>query len=244
MGSIFLFTTGNARVKQPSLDVVMWENYVDSLNANGHMGGIQSPGMDGTFRGWPLTWEPMVNSPGTWLVAKRTDLITEEKARILYSLAWLSVVLANVRNQLFFRLFPVQSYTANKLLEQIGRYALVANGVRDFLEVQPSGVREPWLSSSDEHGRCTQCAAIWRKPGEGFCALVVVVNKKFETSSTTFTLEGAEHFPGASSATLQRVDGFGQAAFRQGRLEITQDAYDTHVYLTHCADEPAYVSLV
>merc|ERR1711920_297511 len=56
----YTFTTANARVPAPSLDIVMVENYVDSLSKNAHTGGTDAPGMDGSFGRWPLTWEPIV----------------------------------------------------------------------------------------------------------------------------------------------------------------------------------------
>ena len=41
-------------VPAPSLDVVMMENYAAELQNDASHG----------FRGWPLTWEPVVNCPG------------------------------------------------------------------------------------------------------------------------------------------------------------------------------------
>lgn len=230
----YTFTTANARIPAPSLDLVMIENYVDSLSSNAHTGGVDSPGMDGSFGGWPLTWEPIVNCPGPWLIAQRNDLSDAEKALNMYSMSWLSAVLANLPQQLYFRLFPLPADPIyERILAQVGRYAKVARQVQDFLFAPPSGVPEPWLAPS-RSGPSRQAAALWRRTGPVFCAVVVVVNTENSTATADFRLEGAGQWPSAAFAHLRRVDGSGDANFRGGRLMVTLAAYDTHVYASEC----------
>eukprot|EP00927_Polykrikos_kofoidii_P066609 TRINITY_DN62174_c0_g1_i1.p1 TRINITY_DN62174_c0_g1~~TRINITY_DN62174_c0_g1_i1.p1 ORF type:complete len:614 (+),score=38.72 TRINITY_DN62174_c0_g1_i1:145-1986(+) len=232
-GNAYTFTTGNSRIPRPSLDIVMIENYVSSLDGNAHTGGVTSPGMDGSFAGWPLTWEPIVNCPGPWLIAGRKDLSDADKALSMYSMSWLSAVLANIPLQLHFRLFPFPSLPIYEdILVQVGRYSLVASQVRDFLLAPPSGVVEPRLVSS-KVGACSQCAALWRRDVTGFCALVVIVNTLNTTATATFHLQNGERWPSSASASLRRVDGDGNLKFKHSKLKVTLAAWDTHVYTTN-----------
>merc|ERR1719506_2485069 len=117
------------------------------------------------------------------------------------------------------------------MLLEVGRYANVLGHVQDAVLAPPSGIVEPWLSSS-EVGGCRQCARIWRRSGHGFCAVVVVVNTLEKPAAASFDLHGAELWQHSMQALLRRIDGDGKAQFMNGRLNVTLDALDTHVYVT------------
>ena len=179
----YTFTTSNVRIPGgPSLDLVMVENYVDSLAKNANLGGVGSPGMDGTFSKWPLTWEPIVNCPGGWLVAGANVYDIEEKALVAYGLSWLSSVLANLHLQLAFVLFAWDEIIANKTLgtherileDGVGRYGRVVKQVSEYLFTPPSGLVEPRVRVVSETKspalvyegggqKCKQCARLWRR---------------------------------------------------------------------------------
>eukprot|EP00747_Dinoflagellata_sp_TGD_P182663 gnl/TRDRNA2_/TRDRNA2_37003_c0_seq1.p1 gnl/TRDRNA2_/TRDRNA2_37003_c0~~gnl/TRDRNA2_/TRDRNA2_37003_c0_seq1.p1 ORF type:complete len:643 (-),score=59.77 gnl/TRDRNA2_/TRDRNA2_37003_c0_seq1:199-2127(-) len=231
------FTTENIFVPGPSLDVVMIENYVDGLEGNAYGGGVAAPGMDGSFNAWPLTWEPVVNCAGNWLVANRTDISDANKSLIMYSMSWLSAVLAKLPMQLHFRLFPFHRHRPifEDMMLQVGRFANMTKQFQDFLLAPPSGMPEPWLSSEQLRQQCRQCAALWRRASSDFCALVVVVNTENRTATARFQLRGAEQWPTAASALLHREDGSGELRFQGGQLDVALAAFDTHVYTTECA---------
>ena len=177
--NVYTFTMANEFIPGgPSLDVVMVENYYSDLSENAHVGDHTSPGMDGSFAAWPLTFEPIVNCPGIWLVGNRSDISWEEKARQMYSFSWLSAVLAGMTSQLHFRLFPFGKniYMPPALQEYmiggVGRYQNVAGSqpVSDFLNAPPSGVREPFIENK---GECEVCAAVWRKDMSIACNIMV-----------------------------------------------------------------------
>ena len=69
----------------------------------------------------------------------------------------------------------------------------------------------------------------------------MVVNTVNETASASFNLRSAEQWPRAMSAALERVDGAGQAHFREGRMVVTLEALDTHVYVTDCDSQDRVV---
>jgi len=254
--NVNVFTTANVFIPAPSLDLVMVENYVQNLTQNAHRGSAMDPGSDGTFSGWPLTWEPVVNCPGVWLNQDRKDLTTAQKALQLYSMSWLSAILANLPSQLHFRLFPFDERSKHSVLYeeimlQVGRYGKVVRAAQGFLLAPPSGAVEPWIEAEDAAtpGPCRQCAALWRREVEdaptSFCALVAVVNTQNSTATQTFLLRGAAAWPGAATAPLKRLDGpcVGEKAtrdasgrdcpkFLDGALSVTLAAFDTHVYVT------------
>ena len=245
--NVYTFTTANQFIRGVSLDVVMVENYQSDLTGNAHTGGSSSPGMDGSFAAWPLSFEPVVNCPGPWLPARRTDITDAEKARMLYSFSWLGAVLADMPSQLHFRLFPFKDPASpapiyEEIMQQVGRFAQVANAHRDFLLANPSGVREPFIAND---GPCKQCAAVWRKEaaaaaaagarGSSFCALVAVVNTQNETASASFAIQAADMWPDAAAAVLHRVDGgpskSGQLRLHGYKFEVSGiQPFDTHVY--------------
>merc|ERR1719230_827918 len=105
----------------------MIENYVSSLEQNSHSGLVRDPGMDGMLRSWPMTWEPIINCPGPWLVAGRKDISDSNKALNMYSLSWLSAIKSRLPMQLHFRLFPFPSQPIyEEIMVQVGRYAKIA----------------------------------------------------------------------------------------------------------------------
>jgi hypothetical protein len=196
----YTVTTGNERIPggKPILDLVMMENYVADLSTNARTG---LDGRVGTFAGWPLTHEPIVNCPGPWLVAQKkyapTDVAyknLEVQAEIMYTMSWLSVVAGgdNLKMQLQFRLFPFKnsSYSGNPVYEHmlsngIGKYARLLGKLHDYMFLGPSSEREPWVEvvgGMNDHtlSTCRQCARLWRKDygptSPEFCALLVALN--------------------------------------------------------------------
>eukprot|EP00931_Biecheleriopsis_adriatica_P004828 TRINITY_DN106436_c0_g1_i1.p1 TRINITY_DN106436_c0_g1~~TRINITY_DN106436_c0_g1_i1.p1 ORF type:complete len:629 (-),score=86.26 TRINITY_DN106436_c0_g1_i1:184-1959(-) len=238
-----IFTTANVYVPSPSLDVIMIENYVPALEQNAHSGLVGDPGMDGTLRAWPMTWEPVVNCPGPWLIAKRQDISDSDKALIMYSMSWLSAIKARQPSQLHFRLFPFPSNPIyEEIMRQVGRYGNIAREVQDFLLAPPSGEPEPWLSSS-ELGGCQQCAGLWRRAGKSFCALIVVTNTRNVTATASFQLRDAERWPDAGMALFERVDSRSAGLkLHDSRFDVVLAAFDTHVYATaSCQNKEVYV---
>ena len=256
--NVYTFTMANDRIPgPPTLDLVMVENYQPTMAANAHTGNWKrgGPGMDGSFNSWPLTWEPIVNCPGPWLVARNEQYHTdEERAKVMYGLSWLSAVMANLPMQLHFRLFPFGTpgfplpVYENILFNGTGRYGKVVRYVTDYLFKSPSGVVEPTVQVVDpvpdpQRGDCEQCVRLWRKNAEGrggiendvFCALLVVVNTVGKTATVGLEITGLGDWSGANSATFRRIDGTdGEdgAQLRGGRMTVKLEAYDTHVYVS------------
>jgi len=194
-----------------------------------------------SFAGWPLTWEPIINCPGSWKPALRKDISVEDAELMLYSFSWLSAVLAKIPMQLYFRLFPEDSEYFSPIVDegqiiQAGRYARVANDVRAFLFAPPTGVQEPYVKGGGFlGGGCSQCAKLWRAEGafNGFNALFVVVNAENQTSTASFTLERADAWPGATEGAFCRKDSNEQVIkLHNGKFNVTLAPFDTHVYVT------------
>jgi len=239
--NMFAFTTKNEWIPGPSLDVLMFENYVPRLSDDAHTATSGDFGTDGGLDVWPLTWEPVVNCPGPYRVAReRPDIDDAEKSLTMYSLSWLSAVLARAPHQLHFRLFASKPHSDpiyEAMEVQVGHFGSVAAAAREFLFQPPSGLPEPRVEPL-QPGLLR--ARIWRRSApaspDRFCALLVVVNTNSSNVSETFVLKQADRWPSASQMRLRRIDGPGDVAFSDGRAVFGLAPSDTHVYMM---EEPA-----
>lgn len=78
----FSYTHANSMMPRPALDVVMTENYHMALAAN----------EDLNYRLWPSTFEPTVNSAGTYTVEHWATMSEGNKSLLINSFAWLSTI--------------------------------------------------------------------------------------------------------------------------------------------------------
>jgi hypothetical protein len=255
----YTVTTGNKRVPggKPILDLVMMENYVADLSTNARTG---LDGRVGTFAGWPLTHEPVVNCPGPWLVARKKYAPTDPayknfdvQADIMYTMSWLSLVVGgdNLKMQLQFRLFPF-SHTSepvyeNMLQNGIGKYARVLGRVQDYMFLGPSSEREPWIEvvggmNDETLSTCLQCARIWRKPSSPdtqFCAMLVVLNT-LNTTAASVVLQLRDAGRWGNSADNFHMEAITDRSeptrpalkFAEAKATLDIAPYTTHVYVT------------
>eukprot|EP00933_Yihiella_yeosuensis_P047009 TRINITY_DN42630_c0_g1_i1.p1 TRINITY_DN42630_c0_g1~~TRINITY_DN42630_c0_g1_i1.p1 ORF type:complete len:611 (+),score=65.40 TRINITY_DN42630_c0_g1_i1:131-1834(+) len=242
LNQVHAFTQASALAPSPSLDVVMLENYASLLPQNSHM-GFADPGLDGTLRYWPMTYEPAINCPGPFAVARQQGYSDKDKAAVMYSMSWLSAVTADLPMQLHFRWFGWPAMPVyNEQMKAIGRYGKITREVEQFIYSRPSGMKEPWLSSDQTTPQCQPCARMWRRSDEkSFCAMIAIVNTVGSSANASFQLQGIEAWPEAASATFEEVQvGSGSPkgnslSLTNGKFQVTLGAFDTFVYRSvHC----------
>eukprot|EP01049_Picozoa_sp_SAG25_P003727 SAG25_NODE_219_length_11644_cov_21.713729_8_plen_312_part_00 len=184
-GFDFSYTHASELMPRPALDIVMTENYHANLQDNANL----------DYRLWPSTFEPTVNSAGTFSVEHcegryPCNMSEANKSAVINSFAWLSAV-AEVPQQLYFRRAYVHSAV---MMEALGQFSQDAAHLSRFLApsmvgrlATPAG---PRCSCDGAASPCAVCvsameasqtpmlkaAALPDASSAAFCTLVVVVN--------------------------------------------------------------------
>eukprot|EP01044_Picomonas_judraskeda_P002436 COSAG03_NODE_175_length_11150_cov_7.837691_9_plen_625_part_00 len=173
----FPFTHATEFAPRPSLDVVMFEDYAETLAACPAVpdGDLCAPTML-----WPATFEAQVNSPGPYMVDEDKSLRTEhDRGLVMEGMAWISA-LARVPQQLHFRRRYVESSEA---LEALGRFSHSVLALSRFTAPSVVGMYDDTTivvsTPSVRVGLLVDTSA------DSLCALVVAVNLN-SSSRTSF----------------------------------------------------------
>ena len=224
-GFDFSYTHASELMPRPALDIVMTENYNANLQNNADL----------DYRLWPSTFEPTVNSAGTFSVehceGRHPCTMSESnKSAVINSFAWLSAI-AEVPQQLYFRRAYVHG---SAMMDSLGQFSRDAAHLSRFLAPSMVGRFATPAGPCGCDGTappCAVCVAATQASqtpmlkaavlpdasSASFCALVVVVNmfplpaKRGEPYMPTVrfsaTVQAAGHAGGKTVCT--RLGGFG-----------------------------------
>ena len=158
---------------QLSLDVVMQENYATTLIQHGGFGDWSNGvGSDGFYR-HGMTFEPLMNCPGTWTTNHYKD------AHFLLSAQFLGVVTAGMHDGLSFILENVTDWQ-NAI--QIGLFSNRMEAMMDGIRAPFGSVVHPQVTMQSTQSLAAVRARAWSVPLEAIAnatscvGYVVVVN--------------------------------------------------------------------
>lgn len=181
-----------------SLDQIMYENY--NPDPISHFGGGTYPtkiGWDGGLRHYPITFEPLCNMAGFYMVYNTHQPHPPHSLPQVdqESLAWASTITAGMPYQMYFALEPPK-YGGPQGIAAVGRFSRAVQAMKGLiLQDMTGGIVSMTLNSS---GRVIGRA--WLQQGSehtnsSWCAVLAVVNGEIKPVSYTVSLPFTNKIP-------------------------------------------------